>query len=222
MQDYQIATDRFWLRMFYFLLSLFGAALGITFIFKAQMGVDPANVLIDGLFYTFGFSLGFWITCLWLLFIICAYVLGYKPFIATLIDLVFFGAIVDLLMWLNPAPLPHTMGKLQMPLAIFYLIIGMIILAFSVGIYINAKLGAGPTMLFTFALAHKTKKSIGLVKTILDLAMLLVGFLLGGTVGLGTIVLALGIGYLFQFFINGVKLPGLVITQAASSPQNSQ
>jgi len=43
MDEYRIATDRFYLRLIYFLFSLFGAALGITFIFKAHVGVDPAN-----------------------------------------------------------------------------------------------------------------------------------------------------------------------------------
>lgn len=206
---YQVSTDRFWLRMTYFVLSLFGAALGITFIFRAGLGVDPANVLIDGLFHTFGFSLGFWITGLWLFFVITAFILGLKPFIATILDLVFFGGIVDLLMVLNPVPLPSTLGASGPLIAAVYMVVGMLILSFSVGVYINAQLGAGPTMLFTYALAEKVKKSIGFVKTLSDVLMLLIGFLLGGQVGLGTVVLALGIGYLFQFFILKIKLPGL-------------
>lgn len=209
MDNYIVATDRFWLRMTYFCLSLFGAAYGITFIFKANVGVDPANVLIDGLFNTFGLSLGVWITALWLFFVITAFFLGLKPFVATVLDLLFFGAIVDFLMVVNQVPSPAATGQFAPYLSGLYILVGMLILAFSVGIYINAQLGAGPTMLFTFAIAKKTKRSIGLVKTLIDLIMLLIGYLLGGTVGLGTIVLAVCIGYLFEFFIRRLRLPGL-------------
>jgi uncharacterized membrane protein YczE len=209
MDNYHIATDRFVLRLTYFLLSLFGAAYGITFIFKAGIGVDPANVLIDGLFSTFGISLGFWITSLWLFFVVSAFLMGLKPYIATVLDLVFFGMIVDALMLLNRVPLPDTFGLKGPWVAAVYMVVGLVILAFSVGVYINAQLGAGPTMLFTFALAHKTRKSIGLVKTLTDIIMLFIGFLLGGSVGAGTIVLALCLGYLFEFFIKKIRLPGL-------------
>ncbi len=209
MENYIVATDRFWLRMAYFVASLFGAAYGITFIFKAGIGVDPANVLIDGLFHTFGLSLGVWISALWLFFVITAFILGLKPFIATVLDLVFFGAIVDFLMRINRVPLPQDVGAFGPYLSALYILLGMAILGFSVGVYINAQLGAGPTMLFTFAIAKKTKRSIGLVKTVTDLIMLIVGYLLGGAVGLGTIVLAVSIGYLFEFFIRRLRLPGL-------------
>lgn len=209
MDNYKIATDRFMLRLTYFVLSLFGAAYGITFIFKANIGVDPANVLIDGLFNTFGISLGFWITALWLFFIAAALLMGLKPYIATVLDLMFFGLIVDLLMKLNQFPIPETAGPYSPWLSAVYMAVGLLILAFSVGVYINAQLGAGPTMLFTFALAQKTKRSIGLVKTLTDLIMLLGGYLLGGSVGVGTVVLAITVGYLFQLLIKKVKLPGL-------------
>lgn len=207
--DYRVATDRFWLRMTYFVLSLFGAALGITFIFKANIGVDPSNVLIDGLFQSFGLSLGFWITALWLFFVVSAFAMGLKPFVATVLDLLFFGAIVDLLMVLNQLPPPAHFGSLAPVMSGVYVCLGMLILAYAVGVYINAELGAGPTMLFVFAVAKRTGKSIGLVKTLSDVLMLAIGFLLGGTVGVGTILLALGIGYLFEFFIKKIKLPGL-------------
>jgi uncharacterized membrane protein YczE len=209
MDNYHIATDRFALRLTYFICSLFGAAYGITFIFKAGIGVDPANVLIDGLFNTFGISLGFWITSLWLFFVVSAFLMGLKPYIATVLDLVFFGVIVDALMIFNRVPLPEAFGAQGIWVSAIYMFVGLLILAFSVGVYINAQLGAGPTMLFTFALARKMRRSIGLVKTATDIVMLVIGFLLGGAVGAGTVVLALSLGYLFEFFIKKIRLPGL-------------
>ena len=204
MNHYEIKKDNLIIRLGYFIASLFGAALGLSFTFKGNIGVDPLNVLVGGLFVKIGFSLGFWITMLWLFFAIIAFLLGFKPYIATVIDLLFFGIILDFMVYINRVPNPTSMIG-----SIVYVVIGMVLLSFSVGIYINAKLGAGPNMLFTFAVADKIGFSIGVGKTIGDLIMLAIGFLLGGTVGIGTIILALGIGYLFQFFITKVSLPGL-------------
>jgi len=205
MAAYDIEKNRFALRMLYFCLGLLGAALGITLIFAGRLGVDPNNVLVDGLSKTFGLSIGFWITILWLSFIVTAVLLGLKPYIATVLDLAFFGLLVDLLMRL--LALPEAGNILG---ALLYTLSGMLILAFSVGVYVNAQLGAGPTMLFTMAVARKSGRSIGFVKTVSDLLMLGIGFALGGTVGIGTLILALCVGYLFQFFIQHIRLPGLL------------
>lgn len=205
MAAYDIQRDKFPLRLTYFCASLLGAALGVTLIFTGRLGVDPANVLVDGLSRTLGLSIGFWITMLWLVFIVTAMLLGLKPYIATVLDLLFYGLLVDSLMRFIPLPQPTDFLG-----AFLYTLSGMIVLAFSVGVYINAQLGAGPTMLFTMALARKSRRSIGFVKTLSDLIMLGIGFALGGRVGIGTIMLALGIGYLFQFFIQRIRLPGLL------------
>ncbi len=204
MSGYEVRKDNYIKRMGYFLLSLVLCAVGVSFIFKGNIGADPLNVLIQGLFVKLGLSLGMWITSLWLFFLVVAVILGLRPTIATFIDLVFFGMIVDLVVFINRFPEPSSIV-----MSLIYVVSGLVILSFAVGIYINSRLGAGPNMLFTLAIVKKTGISIRLSKTIGDITMLAIGYFLGGTVGVGTIILAISMGYLFQFFITKVSLPGL-------------
>lgn len=202
--SYEIKKDKFMLRMFYFLISLFGVALGVTFIFKANIGADPINVFIQGISKAFGLNLGFAITFLWLLLIVISWLLGVKPYIATLLDLLCFGILVDLVMTNIKLPTPESLV-----ITFLYLMVGMILLSISFAIYLKTQLGAGPTMLFVYAISSKTKKSIGYIKTIMDIIVLILGFFLGGTVGLGTIIMALTIGYTIEYFTGTINLLGL-------------
>lgn len=204
MDQYAIRTDRFLLRLFYFFTSMVGVAVGVNFVFTANMGADPVNVFVQGMSKGVGLSIGTWITLLWLLFMGLAFVLGVKPYIATLLDLMFFGFFVDLSMaWIK---LPEPTGYAH---ALLYLLIGLLFIGFFVGVYLNAQLGAGPTMLFVYALSDKTSKSIGFIKTLVDVVFLVIGILMGGTVGFGTVFLALTVGYCIEFFTKRTKLYGL-------------
>ncbi len=204
MSDYEIKTDRFFIRLLYFFISLAGIAIGVAFIFLANIGTDPINVFVQGLSISFGLSVGTWITVLWVAFIISSMILGVKPYIATVLDVILFGLFVDIAIKIIQLPKPE-----NITISILYLIIGLFLYSMFFGVYLNTKLGAGPIMLFVIALSTKTKKSIGFTKTIIDVGILLAGFLLGGIVGLGTILLALSIGYAIEFFTKNISLRGL-------------
>lgn len=204
MNAFVIKTDRMALRLSYLFISFFGCAVGISFIVKANLGVDPWNMFYLGMVNQFGLSMGVWIMIVCTLLTIFAWSIGTKPFIATILDILIFGSMVDLANKYNvfPAPSSFLMSSV-------YLIAGMLILAYCVGIYLNLSLGAGPHMIFVLALVNKTGKSMGLLKTITDVAVLILGFIMGGQSGVGTVVLALGMGYLFEFFTKRLKLKGL-------------
>jgi len=204
MDKYEIKKDKFFIRLLYFFISLAGIAVGVAFIFLANIGADPINVFVQGLSISFGFSVGTWITGLWIAFIASSMILGVKPYIATILDLILFGFFVDIAIRVIQLPKPESLT-----ISIIYLTIGLFLYSIFFGVYLNTKLGAGPIMLFVFALSQKTKKSIGLTKTFIDVVILIVGFLLGGIVGLGTILLALSIGYSIEFFTKNLSLKGL-------------
>lgn len=204
MSNYTIKTDKLPLRLLYFFTSMIGVAIGIAFVLKANIGGDPLNVMFQGLTTTLGFTLGTWVTVVWLGFMLLAMMLGVKPYIATILDLLLFGSILDFVVGMIKVPDPTSMI-----MSLGYLAIGMLFMTFFVAVYLNSNLGAGPTMLFVYAVSGKTEKSIGLVKTLFDIVILIVGFLLGGVVGVGTLILAITVGYAIEFFTKKIKLVGI-------------
>lgn len=204
MNNYEIKNDKLVIRLLYFFISLAGIAVGVAFIFLANIGTDPINVFVQGLSLSFGFTVGTWITVLWVAFIVSSMVLGVKPYIATVLDVILFGLFVDIAIKIIQLPKPE-----NFTVSILYLTIGLFLYSMFFGVYLNTKLGAGPIMLFVYALSQKTKKSIGFTKTVIDVGILIAGYLLGGIVGLGTILLALSIGYAIEFFAKKLVLKGL-------------
>jgi uncharacterized membrane protein YczE len=79
------------------------------------------------------------------------------------------------------------------------IIIGMFIVSIGCVLYIGAGIGSGPRDGMMIALNKRTKKSIRLIRTIMELGALTVGYLLGGTVGIGTIISGVLLGYIMQF-----------------------
>lgn len=82
---------------------------------------------------------------------------------------------------------------------------GVLIIGVASGLYINANLGAGPRDSLMLGLSNKTGRSIRLVRNSMEVVVLMIGFLLGGPVGIGTVVYALAIGPCVQFFLK--KIP---------------
>lgn len=204
MNAFVIRTDRLPLRLAYLFISFFGCAVGISFIVKANLGVDPWNMFYLGMVNQFGLSMGVWIMIVCSILTIFAWSIGTKPFIATVLDIAFFGMMVDMANRYNMFPTPG-----NYVISGLYLLVGMVILAFCVGIYLNLSLGAGPHMIFVLALVNRWGKSMGLIKTITDVAVLVLGFIMGGQSGVGTIILALCLGYMFEFFTKRIRLKGL-------------
>lgn len=204
MSNYKIKKDKLPLRLMYFFMSMIGVAIGIAFVLKANIGGDPLNVMFQGLTLTLGYTLGTWVTIFWLGFMLLAMLLGVKPYIATILDLLLFGTILDFIIGLVKVPDPTSMV-----MSLGYLVIGLLFMTFFVAVYLNSNLGAGPTMLFVYAVSGKTDKSIGFIKTIFDIVILIIGFLLGGVVGVGTLILAITVGYAIEFFTKRIKLVGI-------------
>lgn len=204
MNAFVIKTDRMPLRLAYLFIAFFGCAVGISFIVKANLGVDPWNMFYLGMVEQFGLSMGVWIMIVCTLLTIASWLLGTKPFIATIMDILIFGMMVDVANKYNFFPEPTSFI-----ISLLYMSMGMVVLAISVGVYLNTSIGAGPHMLIVIAFVNRTGKSMGLIKTISDVMVLVLGFIMGGQSGVGTVILALGMGYLFEFFTNNIRLKGL-------------
>lgn len=172
---------------------LLALGIGIAMMVEAGLGVSPYDVLHQGLADLTGLSFGTVVILLGALVLIVWIPLGQRFGIGTVINTVTVGLIVDA--FLEWSPTPETIG-----LRWVYLLGGIVIIAFGVGLYIGAGLGPGPRDGLMTGIAAKGYP-LWIVRTGLELTALIAGWLLGGDVGIGTVLFAFGIGPLGHFFL---------------------
>ena len=195
---------RLWtVRVIELLIGLTIAHLGVTLFLQADLGSDPFNVLIQGLFrflpwpafMTHGnvhVGVSFLII-LALLAVDRSYIR-----IGTLLCMILGGPIIDLFT-IVLAPVIHSGSA--MALRLLALVLGCVILAFGMTIVIKSQAGTGPNDLVAVVISDKGKKKFGPVRIIVDVSFALVGLLLGGTVGIGTVICACLVGPTAQIFM---------------------
>ena len=113
--------------------------------------------------------------------------------IGTVVDIVLCAVCIDGLLWLDWIPQMHSL-----PSGIPMLLAGMELLAIGTWMYMKSALGAGPRDALMVALARKTGRSVGLCRASVEIVVIIAGFLLGGQVGIGTVIAAFGLGSLFN------------------------
>ncbi|TYK45329.1 YczE/YyaS/YitT family protein [Actinomadura decatromicini] len=177
-------------------LALYG--LGIALQVSSGLGNDPWDVFHQGLSRRLGLSIGVWIIIVGALVMLAWIPLRQRPGIGTISNVVLVGVFADLFLWLLPAP-----DALAARWA--FLVAAVLVGGFATGCYIGAGLGPGPRDGLMTGLAARGH-SIRVVRTGIELSVLAAGWLLGGTVGLGTVLYAVAIGPLTH-----VLLPALTI-----------
>jgi uncharacterized membrane protein YczE len=180
-------------------LALYG--LGVALQVSSGLGNDPWDVFHQGLSRRFGLSIGTWIVIVGVLVMLLWIPLRQRPGVGTVSNALLIGVFADLFLYLLPDP-----GGLALRWA--YLVGAVVVGGFATGCYIGAGLGPGPRDGLTTGLAARGR-SIRKVRTCIELGVLAVGWLLGGTVGIGTLVYAVSIGPLAHIFI-----PALAIKRA--------
>ena len=197
-------TLRVWIvRVVLLLIGLTIAHLGVTLFLQADLGSDPFNVLIQGLyrflpwpsFMTHG-NVHVGVSFL----IILALLIVDRSYIriGTLLCMILGGPIIDLFTVVL-APVIHSGSAMW--LRLLSLVLGCVILAFGMTIVIKSQAGTGPNDLVAVVISDKTKRKFGAVRIVVDVGFALTGFLLGGTVGLGTIICACLVGPTAQIFL---------------------
>ena len=163
-----------------------------------KVGVDPWDVFHTGLAGLTGIPVGTVLILVGVVVLLLWIPLRQRPGLGTVANVVVIGGVVDLM--LGPLPVPHA---LWLRWAVF--LTGALLNAVATGLYIGAGLGPGPRDGLTTALAARGY-SIRVVRTGIELSVLAVGWLLGGDVGLGTVVYALIIGPLVHVTIPWLQL----------------
>ena len=171
-------------------LILFG--LGETLLVTANIGVSPWFVLHQGLSFISSYSIGITTFIVSIIVLIFWIPLRQKPGIGTILNTILISVVIDLSLPLLPYPEKLFYQILQV-------IIGIIIIGIGSGFYLVANLGPGPRDGLMTGIQKNTNLSFTLVRTLLELSAVGLGFYLGGIVGIGTILYALCIGLSVSF-----------------------
>lgn len=190
-------------RVVLLLAGLTVAHLGVTLFLESNLGADPFNVLVQGLYRALPWP--GWMThgrvhLLVCLLIVLALLVTARDYvrIGTLLCMALGGPIIDL--WTIPLA-PLFPEELALPWRLLALVAGCVILAFGMTVVIRSEAGTGPNDLVAVVLSDKTGKPFGPVRVAVDALFALTGWLLGGVVGLGTIVCAALVGPCAQLFL---------------------
>jgi uncharacterized membrane protein YczE len=172
-------------------LVLYGVSASMMLL--AGLGVDPWDVLHQGLARRLGLGVGTWVVIVGALVLLLWIPLRQRPGWGTLSNVIVIGVVVDVVL-ATVAPV-H-----QLPAQVLLMLSGVALNGIATGLYIGAGLGPGPRDGLMTGLAARGH-SIRLVRTGLEVTVLVVGWFLGGTVGVGTVVYALSIGPLAHVFV---------------------
>ena len=173
-------------------LTLYGVSMGL--LVRSQLGVMPWDVLHQGIARRLDLSLGLVTIIVGALVLLAWIPLRERPGIGTVANVIVIGVAVDATLALLP-----DVDVLAARIALA--VVGIGLNAVATAAYIGVRLGPGPRDGLMTALVRRTNRSVRLVRTLIEVVVVLAGVLLGGTLGLATVFYALAIGPITQLFV---------------------
>lgn len=170
---------------------------------RAAIGVDPWTVFAQGFSNLTGIGIGWLTNIIGLLVLLLWIPLRQKPGIGTVLNILIIGPSIELGLWLIPSP-PELWQQILLFTA------GLLLLAVASGLYIGSHFGPGPRDGLMTGIHSRTGWPIWIGRTIVEVTVLVIGWLLGGDVGFGTLAFAVLIGPLC-----GITLPMFAISKPA-------
>jgi len=158
---------------------------------ESDLGLGPWDVLNQGLSERTPLSFGAANIVVALVVLVLAWSLGARIGPGTVANAVLIGVFVDLMLRLD---FVERLSSQPLPARVALLAGGILLVGLGSGLYIGAALGAGPRDSLMLVGARRTGARLGIVRTVLEIAVAAVGFALGGTLGIGTLAFALGVG----------------------------
>lgn len=175
------------------LLGFIVYGLAIVVMIHANVGLSPWDVLHQGISLKTGLTMGKVSISVGIIIIIIDAILGEGIGFATLGNVLLIGTFLDMFESLNIIPYANNLF-----IGIIMMIIGVVLAALATVLYLKPALGSGPRDGLMLAINKRSSKSVGTVRTIIELSVLFIGWILGGSVGIGTIISGVGLGYAIE------------------------
>ena len=188
-------------------------AFGEALIVRAALGVIPWDVLHQGLVRQFGLTIGQWSIIVGAVVLLAWIPLRERPGLGTVSNVLVIGAALDLFLALIVAPE-------ALWLRVLYLALGILINGVATAAYIGARLGPGPRDGLMTGLVRRTGGSVRVVRTGIEVAVVVIGWLLGGNLGAGTVLFALAIGPVVHASMPLLTVPELPVPPEDELPDS--
>ena len=193
-------------------VGLFAYGIAIALMVQAGVGVAPWDVLTQGISKQTGLDFGLLTNIIGLGVLLCWIPIRQRPGIGTVANVLLIGPSAQLGLWIFPKQ--HLLGY-----QVLFYVLGLVLLALATGLYIGARMGPGPRDGLMTGIHARTGWKLWIVRTGIELTVLLVGWALGGNFGPGTIVFALAIGPMVGFTIPWLRVPVAAVTPPVSSTE---
>ena len=187
-----------------YLLGLATLAAGLAVMLEAGVGVGPWAVFHEGIAVRTSLTFGQALILVGVVVQAFAWWAGESPGPGTVLNMLLVGPIVDVFLASGWVPTPDTLG-----LGLLQATVGVLLVGFGSGLYITARFGAGPRDGFVLAASRLSGATVRRVRTVLEIGVLAIGWVLGGTVGIGTVLFALAIGPAMQTAIRLFSRPAV-------------
>lgn len=196
------------MRFLRLMFGLFLYALGIVLTIRANVGYGPWEVFHAGLGKTLGMSIGNASILVGLAIIAITLLMGERIGVGTILNMVVIGIFIDLLLGSGIIP---PVGNLWAGIAV--LLLGLYTISVGSFFYIGSGFGAGPRDGLMVVLTRRLGLPVGLIRSAIELSATLCGWLLGGMVGIGTLISGLAIGFCIQTTFGLLKFDPTRIAQ---------
>ena len=164
-----------------------------VFMLNSNLGLSPWDVLHEGISKLTGITIGEANIIIGFLFVFIAMLFGQKVGIGTILNMIIVGEFIDFIIYIDIIPKSNDIAT-----GIIMMLIGMLVMGLGCYYYIGCGLGCGPRDGVMIMLSNKFNKSINIVRTTMEITVLVVGYILGGTVGVASLITAAGLGYFIQ------------------------
>jgi len=205
-------TDRLPRRLAQLLVGLFLYGWSMAMMVRSGLGLDPWDVFHYGLARHVPLSFG-QVTIVVGAIVLLAWIpLRQRPGIGTVLNIFVIGLSADLGLEIMSQP-GNLIGRSAL------LVVGIVLNGLAGALYVGAHLGPGPRDGLWVAITRRYGLSIRLVRTVIELTVLAIGWLMGGTIGVGTVLYALSIGHLNQLFLHRVQVRVPVAEEPVTAPE---
>jgi len=191
---------QFLIRLINVMIGLFLYALGIALTVQAHIGYAPWDVFHIGLADKFGSTIGIVSIFVGMIIVIIVTFAGEKIGLGTVLNVIVIGIFLDIILESGIIPI-----ALNLPLGVIMIVAGLFIIAIGSYFYMKSAFGTGPRDNLMVVLTKKTGMPIGICRSIVDITVTVVGWLLGGMVGAGTIIAAVAGGLCIQIVFKMLK-----------------